>query len=273
MIANPVLRKELLMRMRFGRQPTAQRVGVCLAILLLLGFIYFKAYEQLSRFPSANDGHSLWFSVVLLQFIFICMIAPIVAANAITQEREQMTWEMLIFTRLTASEIIVGKLIARFVTVVLIILLGLPMALVAAHYANKGGVGSSDYVSPLQFCGVYLMMLIVGLFFATFGLFMSWLVKRTLYAVMAAYTFVVAGLLLGTVLVAFILSSLIGDFNFLYKCPLMWFNPGQIFKEAASPDSRLDSVFLVYGLVGYVLLTVLMLWRMIAGFRRFGYEG
>ena len=228
MIANPVLRKELLMRMRFGRQPTAQRIGVCLAIFLLLGFIYFKAYEQLSRFPSASDGHSLWATVMWLQFIFICMIAPIVAANAITQEREQMTWEMLIFTRLTAGEIIFGKLAARFITVLLILLLGLPMALVAAHYANKGGVGSSDYISPFQFCGVYLMMLIVGLFFATFGLFMSWLVKRTLYAVMAAYTFVVAGLLIGTTFVAFLLSALIGDSNFLTKCPLMWFNPAMI---------------------------------------------
>ena len=273
MIANPVLRKELLMRMRFGRQPTAQRVGVVLAIVLLLGYVYYKAYEQLSRFPSASDGHSLWASVVTLQFIFICMIAPIVAANAITQEREQMTWEMLIFTRLTASEIISGKLIARFFTVLLIVLLGLPLALVATHYANRNGVGSSEYITVFQFCGVYLTMLIVGAFFATFGLFMSWLVKRTLYAVMAAYTFVVAGLLLGTLLVSSVLSSLIGDYNFLFKCPLMWFNPGLMFKEVVTPESHLDSVFLVYGLVGYVLLTVLMLWRMIAGFRRFGYEG
>ena len=272
MLANPVLHKELLMRMRFGRQPTAQRVGICIAIFLLIGFIYFKVYELFSHHPSADDGHSLWGWVMCLQYTFIVLLSPIAAANAITQEREQKTWEMLIFTRLSPGEIIIGKLLSRLLTVVFVILVGLPIALFAAYFADKNGPGSSSFISPLQFCIVYLTQLLTGLFFVTFGLFMSCILKRTLYAVMASYTFVIAGLIMGTLLITTILSSLIGTYEFLTKCPLMWLNPIQLIKEAISPDTHLESGYLMCGLVGYVLLTVLMLWRMIAGFRRFSYE-
>jgi len=272
MIANPVLHKELLMRLRFGRQPTAQRVGICIAIVLLLGFVYFKVFEIFSHHPSADDGRSLWAWVMCLQYTFIVLLSPIAATNAITQEREQKTWEMLIFTRLTPGEIIIGKLLARLITVLFVILVGLPIALFAAFFADTSGPSSSSYIPPLQFCSVYLTQFLTGLFFVTFGLFMSCILKRTLYAVMASYTFVIAGLIIGTLFITTILSSLIGTYEFLTKCPLMWLNPIQLIKEAISPDTHLDSVYLMCGLTGYALLTLLMLWRMIAGFRRFSYE-
>lgn len=272
MISNPVLRKELLIRMRFGRMPNIQRVGVLIAIAVLLSWIYFQIFNSLRNDPHPSSGHGAWVFILALQYAFICLLSPVAAANAITQEREQMTWEMLIFTQLRPSEIIVGKLLSRMLTILIILILGLPAALFALFYADIGGPGTTDYITLLQFAGAYVTQFIVGLFFATFGLFMSWLLKRTLYAIMAAYTFVVAGLIIGTILVTFILSSLVGDYNFFTNCPLMWFNPIMMMIEALTPSRSIDSLNLIYGLTGYATLTALMLWRMIAGFRRFAFE-
>ena len=68
------------------------------------------------------------------------------------------------------------------------------------------------------------------------------------------------------------LSSLVGDYNFFTNCPLMWFNPIQMILEVMTPSRTLDSLNLIYGLIGYAALTALMLWRMISGFRRFAFE-
>ena len=272
MISNPVLRKELLVRLRFGRMPNIQRVGILIAIIVLLGYIYYQVFNTLRSDPHASSGHGAWVIILCLQYAFVCLLSPVAAANSITQEREQMTWEMLIFTQLRPSEIIFGKLLSRMLTILMVLILGLPAALFALFYADIGGPGTTDYISLLQFAGAYVAQFIVGLFFATFGLFMSWLLKRTLYAIMAAYTFVVAGLILGTLLVTFMLSSLVGDYNFITNCPLMWFNPIMMMLEALTPSRAVDSLNLIYGLIGYATLTALMLWRMIAGFRRFAFE-
>jgi ABC-type transport system involved in multi-copper enzyme maturation permease subunit len=270
MIGNPVLRKEL-MRGRI-RQPKATLVGLGLAVLVILGGAYYQVIVSLLSDPTPSAGRDAWRTVVWIQFVLIGLLAPVATANAIAQEKEQQTWEMLLFTRLMPGEIILGKLLARMAFLTLVVLLGLPISLFAAFQANRGGVLGSEAVSVGQFVGVYFTMLMCALFFATFGLFMSWLLNRTLYAILSSYTFVVGGLVIGTTMVAGLLSMLTNDGNFFQRCPLMWFNPINMFYNAVTPQQHLDTVFLVYGLIGYGLFTALMIWRMIAGFRRFAYE-
>jgi ABC-type transport system involved in multi-copper enzyme maturation permease subunit len=270
MIGNPVLRREL-MRGRL-RQPRATLIGIALAIFALLGWIYYEAITSLLSDPSPTVGHDAWRLVVSIQFALLCLLAPSATANAIAQEKEQQTWEMLLFTRLMPGEIILGKLLARMAFLSLVIALGLPIALFAAMRADSNGITSEAYVSAGRFVGTYITMFMCTLLFATFGLFMSWLLNRTLYAILSSYTFVVGGLVLGTTMVAALLSMLTNDGNFFSRCPLMWFNPIQMMSEAIAPGQHLDTIFLIYGLIGYGVVSALMIWRMIAGFRRFAYE-
>jgi ABC-type transport system involved in multi-copper enzyme maturation permease subunit len=266
LINNPVLRKEL-MRGRI-RQPKATLLAIAAAILALLGWFYFELVQNLLVNADASAGRDLWGKVIWIQFALVCLVAPSIAANAIAQEKEQQTWEMLLFTRLMPGEIILGKLLARMVFLSGIFLLGLPAAVICALHADRGGVGSDAYISAGQFAGAYVTLILCGLFFATFGLFMSWLLNRTLYAIIASYTFVVFGLILVTTIVGFLLSMLTSDLSFFNRCPLMWFNPFQLITWVTNPQQHLDTVYLIYGLVGYGLLSALMIWRMIAGFRR-----
>ena len=114
-----------------------------------------------------------------------------------------------------------------------------------------------------------LAILISALFYTTFGLFMSWMMKRTIYAIMMSYTFVIGFLIIGTTLITGILSMSMTDGNLFSTCPLMWINPVNLMIFAFLPDTTPNaSLFLIYGLLCYVMLTMLMLWRMIVGFRQ-----
>jgi ABC-type transport system involved in multi-copper enzyme maturation permease subunit len=270
MINNPVLRRELL-RGRL-RQPKATLVAVGGVVLIVLALLYFNIITSLLGDSNPVTARDAWRNVVWVQFALVCLVAPSITANAIAQEKEQQTWEMLVFTRLMPAEIIFGKLLARLAYVVGLLLLGLPIAIFCALHADRDGANSSAYISLGQFLGTYLTMFICGLFFATFGLFMSWLLNRTLYAIISSYTFVIFGLIIITFIIAGFLSSLTNDSTFLTHCPLMWFNPVLIIFEAANPQEHRDTVFLIYGMIGYLLLSALMIWRMISGFRRFAYE-
>lgn len=274
MISNPVLRKELLMKLRL-RQGKPAILGIALAIFIIVGIIHYYLFRWLITDPNPSSGQTAWQVVVVIQFGLIGLIAPSITANAITQEKEQQTWEMLIFTRLYPFEIILGKLLARMVSLFLLVLLFAPISIFCWAHSASQGIGSSTYITPVQFFTSYLAMFLSALFFATFGLFVSYLLKRTLYAIMASYTFVIGGLCIATALVTGALATLFSDYRFFDKCPLMWLNPVQIIVETVTlnqPDNSNAPVYLVFGLTGYTLLTLLMLWRMIAGFRRFAYE-
>ncbi len=272
MFGNPVLKKELLLRMRF-RQGKAAQIGALIGIVLLIGLFHYYVLAWMLNDRNPLTGQAVWSIVIGLQYLLICLIAPVITANAITQEKEQQTWEMLVFTRLLPKQIIVGKLIARLVPIALIILLGLPLAAICALYSRQIGGHAADFVSVGHFLAVYLLMAATGFFLATFGLFASWLLKRTLYAIMASYTFSVGLLLLGTTLITTMISALVGDNgNFFLKCPLMWFNPAVLMFWAAGTPNSSEQLSMVVGIAGYIGLSLLMIWRMIAGFRRFAYQ-
>lgn len=265
-LQNPVLRKELLTRMRL-RQPLSARAGVLFAIAALLLWIYWQVIAALLQDNTASAARGAWQTVIWVQFALIVLIAPVSAANAITQEKEQQTWEMLVFTRLTPAEIIFGKLLARLAMLLLLILLGLPVAAFCAA-GSAAWSSPSEMVSFRQFCGTYLVMFNGALFYATFGLFASWKLKRTLYAILAAYTLVIGVCTLGTLLITVALSSISHDSGFFERSPFLWVNPIFQIGWATAPRNSADMLYLLCGSLIYAALTGLMLWRMVAGFRR-----
>jgi len=270
MISNPVLKKELLLRLRW-RQPTPARVGVLLAVLVVTGLVYWTALSAVLSSTGINKGHDTWQMLMGAQFLLLLLITPAITANAITREKEQQTWEMLIFTRLQPGEIILGKLLARMATVLMLMALFLPISLFAWAHTEHQGLESNS-VTLGQFFLVYVATLIAATFFATCGLFLSWLLQRTLYAIMLAYTFLIGFLCIGTTLMGYVLMLLSQDSALLDHFPLMWVNPIMVLIYALNTGTSGYQNFLIYGLLLYVVATLLMLWRMITGFRRYAYE-
>ena len=269
MIENPVLYKELVLRYRLRQQKPVVIGGFLVFLLCVITIYWMIGVHWLLGDPSPETGRAAWTVVMMVQYLLICLIAPVITANAITQEKEQQTWEMLLFTPLTAKEVILGKLAARMMVIPLLLAIFLPLSLFCWAHATVVGVGSSSYVSPVQFLAAYLVTAISALLFGTFGLLMSWRFKRTLYAIMSSYTFVVGGLIIGTVMITSVLTMLMSEHYIQEHSPLLWINPVMLMYWAMDPgDSGYASRYLLYGLLIYSFAIVLMLFIMITNFRR-----
>ena len=270
MISNPILHKELFMRLRLRQMPLAAKIGIGIVVFSALALFYGVLGKALIDNPTPDAGHTAWGWCIALQYVLVCLIAPVVTANCITQEKEQQTWEMLIFTRLKPGEIILGKLVARLAIVFLVLALFLPMTIFCWVHSAEMDMLTAGTSRLAEFVMSYAVIVISAIFFATFGLFMSWQLKKTLFAIMLSYTFVIGFLLIGTTLIYAALQSRFSDSSFLVKCPLMWINPVYLLYYAAAPDNSANSTpFVIYGLLCYIVGTLVLLWRMVLGFYHF----
>ena len=266
-IENPILRKELLIRMRLRSLATAKS-GIIVCVLFLLAWIHYEVISNMLMSDSPLRGRDEWEILIKGQATLLFLFAPIAAANAITQEKEQQTWEMLVFTRLTSSEIIFGKLIARLIPSFAFLLLGLPLTVFAWYLARQTSQNEYWHTHFGNLLACYAVLTISTVFFTTIGLFLSWLVKRTLFAVMGAYVVVIGGLLIGTGMVTAACSMFMRDQSNMNWFPPLWVNPAMMMYQAMEPEAPNGFLYLFFGLLIYALLTVLMLLVMHRNFHR-----
>ena len=203
---NPIIKKELITRFRMSKNKSAQTAVVIVFIsgFLLMHWIFFK-WMMDSEYSS--QGKDAFLLITGIEGLLVGLVALSIASNAITKEREQQTWEMLIFTRLTPSDIILGKLISRMITIVLVMLLMLPLKIGCAMFSFSGRLFPEfhNYSLGLTFFELAMgeiVMFIGGLFIVTVGIYFSWIFKKTISAIMASYTFVIGFLCIGTLMVA-----------------------------------------------------------------------
>src|ERR1044071_7605620 len=111
-LENPVLIKEVKTKMR-SRQPRRVQAAIAAIIGLFVLYCYYQALRYIVQFGGTNGANDGWSVGLWVQAILIWMLSPALTANSISQEKEQQTWEMLLFTLLSPPEILIGKLAAR----------------------------------------------------------------------------------------------------------------------------------------------------------------
>lgn len=188
--ANPVLRRELRVRMR-GR-----RAFVVLgAYLLLIGAIVFGIHRILitdesgSRLQSFQVGQLLFAAFTLVEMSLLALIAPALTATAISGEREGGTFDLLRATPVRAHTIVWGKLLAALGYAGLLIVASIPIA--SAVFLFGG-------VSPEDVWKAFLLLVVTTVTFGLLGLFCSALVRTTGLASVLAYVLTV-GIVVGSV--------------------------------------------------------------------------
>jgi len=130
--------------------------GMLLAAMWALWATYFEGEnlvegsgteigKMLNRFA---EGFALTF--FLVQATVVLLLTPVFVAGAIFEERETRSGEVLLTTQLTRREVYIGKLGARMVQVLLVVLAGMPilfltqlwggvsMAMILVDYAATG---------------------------------------------------------------------------------------------------------------------------------------
>jgi ABC-type transport system involved in multi-copper enzyme maturation permease subunit len=168
---NPVLVKEFRSR-RFGRSQWMLRL-IALAALISLLLTYM-----------ATTGTFVWgpetigVIMVVLQIALVLILTPSLAAGLISSERESGGWTLLMMTPLTATRIIIGKLLSVAATVLIVLMATLPGYLVMMVIQP---------VLKQQVLYVLLSLVLTALFAVTLSAAVSSFFRRTAPATITCY--------------------------------------------------------------------------------------
>lgn len=218
---NPIIRKELMARMRGGK-PMITIVSYVAATVIFsygyTGMISVNPFMDNSRL-----GISLFAMITMLQLGFIIFIIPSLTSNTISREKESGTLDILLTTPLSSWKIVVGKLISSIAYSSLLIIASLPALSVVFVY---GGV------PPGVIIKIYFVIFTVIVTYGTIGIFFSTIFKKSQTASAFSYLAVVF-FLFGTLIV----SALIQSYSFV---------PSLKLTEKQRADIRLISKSVAY---------------------------
>jgi len=180
---NPIIVKELRSRMRGGR--TYLLLSIFLFGLAALCYAVVEVFEGQARAGnqviSAHVGKGLFAALALAEMLLITFLTPAVTAGAISGEREQLTYDLLVATPLRPGQILSGKLIATLSYVLLLIFTAVPLGSLVLIF---GGVAPGDLLRALA------LLVVTALAFGMIGLLCSCLVRRTITATILTYAVV-----------------------------------------------------------------------------------
>jgi ABC-type transport system involved in multi-copper enzyme maturation permease subunit len=177
---NPVYQKELKTSVRSIR--TAVILLGYNAILALFGlFAFYITFEYDSRYGGTADYASIlqiYAIITAAEFGLVLFTVPALTAASISGEREKQTLEILLTTKLTPFQIILGKLASSISMVILLAVSSLP---VLAIVFTVGGITLRDFL-------VFMLLIVVtAIFIGSIGIFFSTLFKKTTSATVTTY--------------------------------------------------------------------------------------
>ncbi len=211
---NPVLEREIRGRLRFKRRGGPQLLWI--ARLLGLVVVYYYARGLLGVWHgTSQDARDFWPFLTYGTLALCVLLAPALSATAITQEREQQTWEILATTRLSGAEVLLGKWLGRQFIPWLLLVIVLPFMAVCAA---RAGLGWGMLPSVLGF------FLVTIACYSALGLLCSFHAKRTMTATATSLTFA-ALLCLGTIVINLVVDLLLTPGQGGTEWPVLWINP------------------------------------------------
>ena len=213
---NPVLRKELLVKMR-GWKSTVL-ITIYLAILAIVGFFVMEMSikSSMTNTLSADTFKAAYTALAVIQFFLIIFIAPALTSGAISGERERQTLDILLSTRLHPRSIILGKLFASISQIILLVFSTLPIFSIIFLF---GGI------TILNLLQLFMFYIIVAITMGSIGVFFSTCIKKTTVSNVITYGTVLM-LVFGTAFISiFYVSLYVKKLNYTGTATLMYFNP------------------------------------------------
>lgn len=181
----PVLVKEFRTQLRGSRAALLITVYVGLA-LIAMRLVYTSVSSQLNVGPpifNAQIGQAMFIGLALAIQALTVFLAPATMVNSISSEHERRTYELLLATPLSATQLLVGKLLAGVAFLLLLLLATLPLFSVIILF---GGVALSDIARVLA---TVLGSAVMG---CMLGLLCSIITRQTYSATLLCYALLVA---------------------------------------------------------------------------------
>lgn len=151
---NPVLRKDLLALLRLPRVAAIQ-----VAFVGVLAFMVLTSWPQGGVLAVAAQGRDdLLLGIVVGQLVLLTLFVPGIAATAIVGEREANTFEMLYASRLSAGQIVIGKILSAVSFPLLLIVSGLPFVALLVWRGDVNGGKLAWSYAVLVVAAIFLAM-------------------------------------------------------------------------------------------------------------------
>jgi ABC-type transport system involved in multi-copper enzyme maturation permease subunit len=187
-VGNPVVVRELRVRVRFARAYWLQALYL-LFLILIVGLAYTSTLGSqviLDPYRAQQQLQAFYWIIFSTLISLIVLIAPGLTASAVTLERERRTLDLLLATPLSARQLLTGKLVGSFAFLVLLIALTLPASAVCVL------LGGATFGEVLE---SYLMLALSGLTLSALALFTSAYSRSSMWAVFGGYLLCFAYLL------------------------------------------------------------------------------
>ena len=121
---NPILTSSAVRRMRSIRRPLVLLgYAIMMTAIAYVGYAQYMDHVFVTMLGQGNRMHGI---LIMLQCVVLVLISPAMTSGAIAGERERQTLEMLLVTRTGAYRIVMGKLLESMMSLVLVVLCGLP---------------------------------------------------------------------------------------------------------------------------------------------------
>jgi ABC-2 type transport system permease protein len=200
-VTNPMIRKELLQRLREKRAwllPT-------LYLLVVAGTALFAYYQMMERAPGDNTsevqgadiGVAIFLTVIFSQLTVLLVMSPVFSAGSITIEKEQRTLSSVLTSLLGAPQIWWGKFVAALLYLLLLLFSALPLLVLSYTF---GGVEAFDFVKTMA------VTILVLACICSIGLWCSALFRRSVHATATTYGLVLTLCVITTILFAILAS-------------------------------------------------------------------
>lgn len=146
--ANPIAVRLVQNGSKRTRHLYIRTVYLAVLIIVLLWMLLINTNQaSLDYRGLALAGASSFTKIAYLQVFLICVLSPVFMGGAIAQEANPRTWEVLLTTPMTASEIVLGNLFGRLFFVLALLMASLPLFALTQYF---GGVpGKSIFASYL----------------------------------------------------------------------------------------------------------------------------
>lgn len=184
MMQNPVYSREMKVGSRSFRLPfIIMLFNGILSMVTLLNMYSAVAQVESTAVIQYSSFMDMYGFVTTIEFILLMFIVPAVTAASISGERERQTLELMLTTQMTASQVVIGKLLSALSTLLLLIVSSFPAVAMVFVY---GGITWGDIISML------LCYITVAFFAGSLGLCFSALFKRSTVSTVATYGVLVA---------------------------------------------------------------------------------
>lgn len=195
---NPVLRNESKLSVRTPR--FSFMILIYIAVLSVGTLIFYNSYSRDVYASGINPqgAVTLYITMAIIQAILLMFIVPSLTATSICSEREKQTLDILLSTRLSPLQIILGKLSASSLKVIMLVICTIPL------YAICGLIGGVKLSNILLLTGSFIINTI---FVGSIGVFISTYSKTSKAATALTYALVLF-IFVGTIVIAYIILML-----------------------------------------------------------------